>query len=159
MGTATIGRPSIYSEDLANEICRRLADGESTRQICRDDHMPAMSQIYIWQRDRADFQKRYAEAREIWLEHLAHEILDIGDDSQNDWMDRETRSGRIQRQPDRELTQRSQIRIEARKWLLSKLRPDKYGDRNLGAPQELVVTVRPSWEAVSAVPVKRLPQT
>jgi hypothetical protein len=36
-----IGRPSIFTPELSEEICRRLADGESLRNICARPEMPA----------------------------------------------------------------------------------------------------------------------
>ena len=148
MATA-IGRPSTFSIALADEICRRLANGESTRQICMDDHMPDWSTLYGWLNDESNnpdrerFTMRYARARDSWLESLAQEMLSIGDEGQNDYMDRETARGRLIRTADRELVQRSQLRIATRQWLLSKLRPDKYGDR-LAAPggAEITINVR-----------------
>ncbi len=38
------GRPSLYTEALAAKICRRLAEGETLRAICRDKAMPAISE-------------------------------------------------------------------------------------------------------------------
>jgi len=48
MDEATLGRPTLYTEELAAEICRRLAGGESLRRICEDDHMPGASTVVDW---------------------------------------------------------------------------------------------------------------
>ena len=42
------GRPSLYTEVLAAQICRRLAEGETLRAICRDPGMPAISTVMGW---------------------------------------------------------------------------------------------------------------
>lgn len=124
------GGQTVYTDALAVEICRRMADGESLRQICRDDHMPDESTVRDWYvTDRNGFAPHYARARELQLERWADEILDIAEDGSNDWMDREVGKGRIVRALDDEHVRRSQLRIESRKWLLSKLAPKKYGDR------------------------------
>ena len=34
------GRPSLYTYEIAEEICERLAKGETLRSVCRSDHMP-----------------------------------------------------------------------------------------------------------------------
>jgi hypothetical protein len=56
-------------------------------------------------------------------------ITEIADDGSNDWIERETKSGRMLTVPDQEHINRSRLRIDARKWLLSKLAPRKYGDK------------------------------
>lgn len=45
------GRPTIYTEEMGDEICRRIADGESLRSICEDDHMPNRETVRLWLRD------------------------------------------------------------------------------------------------------------
>ena len=88
---------------------------------------------------------------ELRCELLAAEILEISDDSSNDWMARE---GRIV--PDHENVQRSRLRVDSRRWLLSKLMPRKYGDRITaeiaGDPHAPVVT---RIELVPIAPVVR----
>ena len=60
---------------------------------------------------------------------LADEITDIADDSSNDWMDRKTKSGDTIRVIDHEAINRSRLRVDARKWIASKLKPKKYGEK------------------------------
>ena len=107
-----------------------MAEGESLRQICRDDHMPDERRVREWYvRDLHGFAPHYARARELLLDAWAEEIIDIAEDGSNDWMVRETERGRMVRSLDDEHVRRSQLRIESRKWLLSKLAPKKYGDK------------------------------
>ncbi len=56
-----IGRPSLYTEALAAKICRRLAEGETLRAICRDTAMPDKATVLRWLADkkRADFRDQY----------------------------------------------------------------------------------------------------
>lgn len=42
------GRPSDYSEELADIICERPADGESLRSICLNDGMPNKATVFRW---------------------------------------------------------------------------------------------------------------
>jgi terminase small subunit-like protein len=118
------GRPSIYSEVLTDEICQRLAEGESLRSICRDPVMPARSTVMLWLRNRKGFSDHYAHAREMCCDYWADQIIDICDDSSNDWVERDGRTIF-----NREHFERSRLRVDARKWLLSKLLPKKYGTR------------------------------
>ena len=144
------GRPSTYTPEIAAEICARLAAGETLREICRTEGMPPHSTVAGWTEDAATapgFGEQYARARSLGLEVMAEEILEIADDARNDWMERQTGDGHTVTVPDQELIARSRLRVDSRKWLLSKLRPEKYGDRTaleLGGPggSELKVTIR-----------------
>lgn len=121
------GRPSIYSQELAETICKRLAQGESMRSICFDDDMPSQATIYNWLADEkmCSFLEMYTRAREVQAECLAEEIISIADDGANDtYIDDEG-----QRKTDYDNIARSKLRVEARKWVAAKLLPRKYGDR------------------------------
>jgi hypothetical protein len=60
----TMGRPSIYSDALAAEICERLASGESLRAICCEEHMPSRKVVHEWVADNHNgFRDQYARAR------------------------------------------------------------------------------------------------
>jgi hypothetical protein len=119
----------MYSPELAAEVCRRMSAGESLRQLCRDPQMPCTTTVLKWARDMPEFREQYAHAREDLLAHWAQEITEIADDGSIDWIERETKSGRMLTVPDQEHINRSRLRIDARKWLLSKLAPRKYGDK------------------------------
>lgn len=83
-----------------------------------------------WLQDQPDFRDQYARAKEIGVEAIAEDILDIADDGTNDWMERKDRGGaNVGWAFNGEAARRSQIRIDARRWLLSKLAPKKYGDK------------------------------
>lgn len=123
------GRPSKNTLAVTAEICRRLGEGETLRQICADAHLPNKSSVLHWLLDDEVFRAQYARAREIQAEHQLDEILEIADDSTNDWIEREVASGRIERVLDHESVQRSKLRVDARKWAMSHTAPKKYGDR------------------------------
>ena len=105
------GRPSIYTEELASRICERLAAGESLRKICADDDMPDRSTVRAWALDNPIFSAQYARAREIGWTDIAEDLLDIADDKAGD-------------------PSRDRLRVDTRKWLLSKMLPKVYGDKN-----------------------------
>ena len=120
------GRPTGYTPELAEAICERLANGESLRAICRDDAMPAESTVRGWARDdREGFSTQYARARDIGLDAMADELLAIADDGSNDTY--KTDDGKVT--VDHDHIQRSRLRVDTRKWLLSKMAPKRYGDR------------------------------
>jgi len=117
------GRPSTFTWAVANKICERLAEGETLRSICRDKGMPAASVVRRWALDdREGFYAHYARARDTGLDAMADELLDIADDGEND----RDADGKA----DSEHINRSRLRVDTRKWYLSKLAPKRYGDRS-----------------------------
>jgi hypothetical protein len=124
------GRPTDYTRELADRICADIAIGISVRTICNDESMPCVSTIFNWLRTHNDFLQQYERAKEIQADALAEDILDIADDGTNDWMAREDKDGNnIGWQINGEHVQRSRLRVDARKWIASKLKPKKYGDK------------------------------
>jgi hypothetical protein len=107
-----MGRPTVFDPVIAAEIIRRLPF-ESIRSICATEGFPSMSTVFSWAantKEHAEFAGTYAHARMEQCEVLADDIITLADDKSEDPNSR-------------------RVRIDARKWLLSKLRPDKYGDR------------------------------
>lgn len=124
------GRPTLYSKKLAEAICARIAQGEGLKGICAGDGMPTERCVYKWLRheDHAEFVQMYAQAREDQQERWADEIIEIADDGTNDFVEREAKSGKKFIIADQDHINRSRLRVDTRKWLLSKLMPRKYGD-------------------------------
>ncbi len=121
------GRPSLYTEALAAEICRRLAEGETLRSVCRDKAMPDKATILRWLADKkkADFREQYVYAREMQADALFDEALEIADDASGDW----TKDKDGKKVLDHENIQRSRLRVDTRKWAAGKLAPKRYGDK------------------------------
>lgn len=120
-----MGRPSDFSQELADEICAQLADGLSLRTVCKSDDMPDKRTVFRWLRTNEAFCHQYTRAKEESADALTDEMLDIADDASNDWVERD--DGRVDYNGDH--VQRSRLRIETRKWIASKLKPKKYGDK------------------------------
>jgi hypothetical protein len=124
------GRPSEFTQAIADEICARIADGESLRSICLDDALPSQRAVFNWLASNEQFVQQYARAREAQADALFDEILDIADNGANDWMEKHDQDGgNIGWRENGEAMRRSQLRIDARKWMAGKLRPKKYGDK------------------------------
>lgn len=118
-----------YSKEVADNICARLAEGESLRAICRDDGMPAESTVRAWALDDVDgFAAQYARAREIGYDRLAEELLEIADN---------TKTGEIRTiKPDgteevkqADMIEHRRLQVDSRKWMLSKMLPKRFGDK------------------------------
>jgi hypothetical protein len=123
------GRPTKYNAAVADRICEQIAIGRSVREICRADDMPVMSTVFQWLAVHKEFTEQYTHAREAQADYLAEELLEIADDGSNDWMERRGENGEvIATVPDHEHISRSKLRVDTRKWIMSKLMPKKYGD-------------------------------
>lgn len=122
------GRPAIYSQELADKVCERIAEGKSMRTVCALDDMPGMSTVFRWFREHPEFREQYARATEERTEAMSEDILDIADDGSNDLMTIQ-KGNQTYEIENKEVTNRSRLRVDTRKWLMSKMKPKKYGDR------------------------------
>jgi hypothetical protein len=121
---------STFTQDIADTICERIADGESLRSICADEAMPSTSTVCKWLAAEPSFSEQYARARELQADALFDEILEIADDGTNDWMERKNADDQsIGWRENGEALRRSQLRVDARKWMAGKLQAKKYGDK------------------------------
>lgn len=127
-----MARPSEFTQDIADIICERIADGESLRHICSEEGMPNKATVFRWLARHVEFSDQYARARDEQAETLFDEILDIADDGRNDWMQRNTEEdGNAGWVINGEALRRSQLRVDARKWMAGKLKPKKYSDKQI----------------------------
>lgn len=112
------GRPSKYTTKLGNDICQRIAEGESLRAICRDKDMPNASTVHLWAIENDKFSKQYEKARIMQAGLMFEDLLAIADREDGD-------------------TNRDRLRVDTRKWFLSKVAPKIYGDKlHLGGDKE-----------------------
>lgn len=113
-----------FSQELFDELCERLSDGESLRAICSDKHMPNKGSVFRWLANDPVLSDQYARAREEQADVIFDEVLDIADDAKP------------------EDVQVARLRIDARKWMAGKMRPKKYGDKlELSGNAEAPLTV------------------
>lgn len=110
------GRPSSYKLATALMICDRLTERDpetnrlrALREICLDEDMPHEATVYRWLEANDEFREHYVRAREALAEMMANDIVCISDTELD--------------------PQRARVRIEARKWWVSKVAPKKYGDK------------------------------
>lgn len=124
-------RQSEFTQEIADLICERIADGESLRSICADDAMPSTSTVCKWLSQQKPFSEQYARARELQADALFDEILEIVDDGLNDWIERKGDDGKTLGWIENgEALRRSALRVDARKWMAGKLQPKKYSEKH-----------------------------
>jgi hypothetical protein len=129
------GRPSEYSQTVAEAITERIADGESLRSICSDEAMPAKSTVFKWLSQNKDFADQYARAREEQAETLASEIVAIADEecttirADKHGAKPDGDAGEVEVVFDSTAVARNRLRVDARKWVAAKLKPKVYGEK------------------------------
>lgn len=121
------GRPSKYSDELAEKICEKIANGRSLRSICAEDGMPTTSTVCKWLIENKEFSEQYARAREKQADYFAEEIIEIADSVPADSAE----------------VAKAKLQIDARKWKAAKLAPKKYGEKlELDADMRVKVETR-----------------
>lgn len=123
-----MARPTDYTLELTERICALLAEGKSLRTICKADGLPECATIFRWLRIYPTFCEQYTRAKQESADAMAEDMQDIADDGSNDWMQANdpNNPGWL---VNKEHINRSRLRIETRKWLASKLKPKKYGEK------------------------------
>ena len=122
------GRPTLYTPELAEEVCARLEKGESLRAICKSEHMPNEAVVRHWViDDRCGFASHYAKARDTGLDVMADQIIEIADTPQYGLKVETSESGVKEIRGD--MLGHRRLQVDTRKWYLSKLAPKRYGDR------------------------------
>lgn len=126
------GAPTLYSTELIDRLCEVISQSEfGLHTICRNNpDFPSVTTIIRWltEEDKKDFRAKYTRARELQAEFMGDKMLEIADDGTNDYMTI-TKGDQSYNVEDKEVTNRSKLRVETRKWLMSKLAPKKYGDK------------------------------
>jgi hypothetical protein len=127
------GRPTDYSPELAARICEQLSQGKSLRSVCKADDMPAASNVFLWLQRHSEFKEQYEVAKAESADALTDDMLEIADNADSDNV------------------QVARLQVDTRKWLASKLKPKKYGEKITnehsgidGKPIEVDMSLSPS---------------
>src|SRR5262249_15462730 len=97
-----------FTPEIWATVLDRVSNGDSLRQVCRTDGFPPEATIRNWIRSDQELATQYAQARVLQIESRADEVRDEA------FMD--------DLEPDDK-----RVRVDALKWLLSKLKPERYG--------------------------------
>lgn len=105
-------RPTIYTKKLGLRICELISRGIGVKKLCKRKDMPSPATIFNWllDEDKKEFLDQYKTASDIRAELMFEELLEIADKKDRDVM-------------------RSRLRVDTRKWYLSKVLPKKFGDK------------------------------
>lgn len=113
---------------ILESIFELIENGKSLRKALLEKGISSKT-FYVWIEEDESKVKQYARATELRAESLLDEMFDIVDDTSNDVDQFEITEGIMSERVNHENIQRSRLRYDARKWLVSKLNPKKYGDK------------------------------
>jgi hypothetical protein len=122
--------PALFNmtDELFDEICERMVNGESVRSICKDEKMPALSTMMKILNQDPNRSAQYARALQMRADAMFEEIMDISDDGTNDFMLRNA-DDPTSVILNGEHVQRSKLRVDSRKWAIGRMNPKKYGEK------------------------------
>ena len=104
-------RPTAYTPELGDLICEGIADKIPLARLCKEtEELPSARTVYSWLRTNPEFLQNYEWAKEDQADYLAEDCLGIADDPLLEPADK-------------------RIRVDTRKWLASKFKVKKYGDK------------------------------
>lgn len=118
-----------YTDELAQEICARLSDGESLIHICDSERMPTRQTVLNWRNKRPEFDAMYLNARREQAEFYAEKGLELAMNAKDAGLGR--------------------LAWDALRWTAGRLRPDLYGDKlqhaNAAGDGDQVTIVEYRW--------------
>lgn len=121
--TGHVGAPAYDREPIIEAVLETIATGKSLVTAAHQQGITYTCWMN-WLAEDTALVDRYARAREAQADYLADELMDISDDKSGDYV---LRDG--QTIVDSEAIARSRLRVDTRKWIASKLKPKKYGDK------------------------------
>jgi len=128
-----MSRPSKYTKELSDKLCAKLSDGISLRKICEEKQFPSKTNIFKWLRTNQEFRDQYAIAKKESADAHSDDIIDIVDNEALQPVIFEGEVVIVNGKPllaaNAVTVAHARLRMDARKWLSSKLNPKKYGDR------------------------------
>lgn len=125
-----MGRPSTFTQEVADAICEAIEGGSTIREICAREEMPDWATIRRWLRSNDDFRTQYAHAREVSAAAMEERIFAEAETAVNS-----------------DSAAAVRVRIDALKWIMSKRAPKVYGDK-----QQIEAKVDAIINVVTGVP-------
>ena len=122
-------RPTEYTEEIGETICDRIVDGESLRTICADAGMPDEATVLGWVSSHREFRDQYEIARDLAVEALLDETIEIIDDPSGYLVERVQANGKVAVVWDRKQLPRCRLRMDVRMWVVDQLPPLKLEER------------------------------
>lgn len=129
IGVQAAYRPTLRTPAMIDEICSGLREGITLRQICSRKHLPNRQTILNWRDSDPELARQLADARARGCDALAEECIEIADNASNDYLERETSEGRLDKTLNAEHVQRSRLRIDTRLKIAAVWNRAEYGEK------------------------------
>jgi hypothetical protein len=113
MTTNALGRPSIYTDELAQDICDRISCGQTLTSIAKLEGYPSLPTVFRWLAEKEDFRDKYTRARQDQADYSADYLVDIG---------QEIIAGNL-------AADAARVLVDIHKWTAARRAPKKYGER------------------------------
>lgn len=108
------GRPTVFNQQVFDDLCEYIANGMSLRRVCSEiKGMPGITTVKEWLANSRELAAQYARARDEQADFYADEVTEIADNVR----------------PERDAVEKAKLQIDTRQWVASKLKPKKYGDK------------------------------
>jgi hypothetical protein len=107
----SVGRPTIYSKEIGNLIFEAMSDGSDLVSVCKLEGMPHRTTVYVWMDKYPEFKDMIGKGRIGLADFMANQIHVIAQTAKP------------------ENSSADSIKLQAYKWLTSKIRPRVYGDK------------------------------
>ncbi|MGC1181375.1 hypothetical protein [Legionella sp.] len=120
------GRPSPYTNELADEICIAIMDSDKgIGRLCKEHkHWPSKKTIFNWLKKNEEFKRQYAIAKQIQIHDLMDELLQLPEKTAG-------LSGRNRRRPlDEDSIYLIRLEMDEIKWKMVHLMPKKHHYEN-----------------------------
>jgi hypothetical protein len=120
---------SKFTKELFDKICEEIAhSSKGLVHVCKANGLNPKS-FYEWIKNDEALSNIYTRARESQADYLVDEMIEIADDTRKDTKQIFTSDGIAIETEDKEWTGRVRMMLDTRKFIASKLRPKKYGDK------------------------------
>jgi hypothetical protein len=111
---------SDYTPALGDKICDGIIIGKSLVKVCKELQIN-YRYVFDWLKEYPDFLDNYTRARDAQADYYADAVIEIADTEEH--------------------SDKARVRIDARKWVAGKMKPKKYGDKQLGSADDPIHTI------------------
>ena len=116
---------NVYSQEVADSVLLLLADGKSLRAASAQSGV-AHSTVLEWVDNNPEFADQYTRTRARAYELLADELVEISDEKE---VEASYQGEYVRLDLSASAIARNRLRVDTRKWMLSKMLPKVYGDK------------------------------
>jgi len=114
-------------EQIISDICNRVIDEKISFNKAVEESEISFVTFFQWMVKSDTLKELYNYAREVRSDVLFEQIIEIADTPMEGTKMKDTPKGMIIETGD--MTEHRKLQIDARKWVVAKMQPKKYGDK------------------------------